>query len=382
VTQSLPKPNDSATHVIDNDAEVRVAASQIGTLSQIALDTEFHAERRYHPELMLLQLAGPAGQTWIADPRACDLGRLIRAIATRPVIVHGGQADMAILHRESGVAPSELFDVQIAAGLVGLGYPARLGNICANLLGSPIDKGATLSDWSLRPLSPVQVRYALQDVQVLFPLLRALTERLSTHGRFAWAQEASADISRDANTSRHTQHKWTQWEIAPGFDADTQGTLQAIFEWRDARGRDKDQPPHFMLGDGIALDLARRRPHTLEALAANRRIPGGLVRRYGAELVHIIANVNIPEHERVEVPSAHITTTADALQMWAKLREPITGLAAKLVMPRALALDIAHHGIIELKGWREAAIGAPLSEFLEGKSAIQMGPEGLYLSQS
>jgi ribonuclease D len=377
VTDSATQPSEQPTHLVQTEGGVQAATRHVAGLPVVALDTEFHAERRYFPEIMLLQVGCPSGEVWIADPRQCDLGPLIRAISGRRVIVHAGQEDLAILHREADTAPVELLDVQIAAGLVGLGYPARLGDVCEAVLDRRIDKGATLSNWAQRPLSALQVAYAAQDVRVLIEIERALENRLTAHGRSRWAEEASAEMGRSSTRPHSTRHKWTDWEIAPSFDSDTRRTLQAVFEWRDARGRDKDQPPHFMLGDGIALDLARRRPRDIDDLQSNRRIPAGLIRRYGDELIRVVNETTLLDDELVAVPTARERGLADALRVWAEIQAPVTGLAAKLVMPRALALSIARKGHEALVGWRVDAIGQALASFLDGRVGIRVGRKGL-----
>jgi len=379
LTHSAQDPSTPTTHLIDTDGGVQAVARKLATLPRIALDTEFHAERRYYPELMLLQVASPSGEVWIADPRQCDLRPLIHAISTREVLVHAGQEDMAILHREAETAPADVIDIQIAAGLVGLGYPARLGHICEVLLHQPIDKGETLSDWSQRPLTSQQLHYAAQDVRILLTLHEVLIERLRTHGRLAWAMEASADLVRHSIHSRKIKHKWLDWDIAPSFDVETRRTLQAIFEWRDARGRDKDQPPHYMLGDGIALDIARRRPRSIDELKTNRRIPAGLIRRYGPEIISVVNENDLMDLDLIEVPSNEQRQLAHTLEIWAKIQEPVTGLAAKLIMPRPVALAVAQQGIDAISGWRTSAIGGPLNAFLSGNTSIKMGPNGLQI---
>ena len=60
-----------------------------------------------------------------------------------------------------------LFDVQIAAGLVGFEYPAGYGSLLSKLLGQRLHKGETRTDWRRRPLIASQIEYALDDVRYL-----------------------------------------------------------------------------------------------------------------------------------------------------------------------------------------------------------------------
>jgi ribonuclease D len=361
-------------HLVDCETSVQRAVTAISALEEVALDTEFHSERRYHPQLMLLQVCGPTGETWLADPSAVDVGPIIRAVSARRVVVHAGQEDLAIMQREADTAPRELLDVQIAAGMLGLGYPSRLGVLIREILGYEIDKQATLSDWSQRPLSSNQIHYAVQDVRILLPLSQQIRTDLVTRGRLQWAEAASEEMAVRATRPAATKHTWSSWEIAPQLDDITRATLQAIFEWRDARGRDKDQPPHYMLSDGLALDVARRQPRSIDELQANRRVPGGLIRRFGADIVAVVAQATLLDLSQVDVPSTAQRQRATGLELWAAIQAEATGIAPKLAMPRRVALAVAGHGAAALTGWRAEAMHDAVSALLSGEDGLFFDP--------
>ncbi len=369
-----PTPDAAPIHLVDSEGSVASAARVISAQDMVALDTEFHAERRYHPEFMLLQVCAPDGQTWLADPRACEIGSIIRAVSTRRVVVHAGQADLGILQREADTAPHDLLDVQIGSAMIGLGYPTRLDTLTRALLDRPLAKQATLSDWSRRPLQPEQIEYAASDVRILIPLSERVRRELEARGRLPWAMAASEEMATRCTRPPSTKHHWTDWEIAASMDPATRATMQAVFEWRDARGRDKDQPPHYMLSDGLALDVARRRPKSVDALQANRRIPGGLVRRYGQEIVRVVAQAGALDLEPVDVPSQAERQAADALQLWAAIQAETSGIAAALAMPRRVALAVARGGAEALVGWRAEALGEGVSAFVAGRTGVFLGP--------
>ena len=85
---------------------------------------------------------------------------------------------MRICYFQSGKPPANVFDVQIAAGLVGLTYPIGYAGLVHDLLGQRMTKGETLTDWRRRPLTPAQMRYAFDDVRFLLPAWKKLTDRL------------------------------------------------------------------------------------------------------------------------------------------------------------------------------------------------------------
>ena len=97
------------------------------------------------------------------------------------MITHAGASDLPILERASGARPTALFDVQLAAGFVGLGLPS-LGSLVSVLLGVRLDKSEQLADWSARPLSPAVRKYAAADVEYLFPLSSSSTTACRSGG--------------------------------------------------------------------------------------------------------------------------------------------------------------------------------------------------------
>ena len=357
---------------MDRDADLDRAVQAIERESAVTVDTEFHSERRHHPELMLLQVGTMTGEVWIFDPRAIDVSPAIRALSTRKVYLHAGQADLALLKREADSYPMDVLDIQICAGMLGMRYPARLGQIAHQLLGLQLDKEATLSDWARRPLSDAQLQYAASDVATLVPLVGATLDELSKKGRSDWAQAASTAMAHQATRPSSTDHKWLDWDITHQLDPDTQAALYTIFEWRNARGKDKDQPDHFMLSDGLALDVARRKPTSLAQLQANRRVPNGLIKRYGEEIIRAVSLADPMELAAIHIPTARERQVADALQLWASIYGSTIDLAPELAMPRAVALKIAHQGSDALSGWRAQAFGDALALFLRGEARVAL----------
>ena len=61
------------TIVVDTPEALREMRIEIVRESILGLDTEFHSERRYHPELMLVQIANRKGDVWIVDPKTVPM---------------------------------------------------------------------------------------------------------------------------------------------------------------------------------------------------------------------------------------------------------------------------------------------------------------------
>jgi ribonuclease D len=142
--------------------------------------------------------AGPLDEFWklLLDPN-------------RTTVVHAGREDLRICYFQGGGPPANVFDVQLAAGLVGLTYPIGYGGLVSDLLGQRMTKGETLTDWRRRPLSPAQVRYAYDDVRYLLPAWKKLTERLKRLKRTEWAaEEFAAAVRKAVGDEEAAAEKW------------------------------------------------------------------------------------------------------------------------------------------------------------------------------
>ncbi|MCH7726069.1 MAG: ribonuclease D, partial [Planctomycetes bacterium] len=88
----------------------------------IAFDTEFVSEDRYRPDLCLLQVAAN-GRFAVIDTQVVKNLQPFWEIITsgeHQTIVHAGREELQFCLHAIGRRPHELFDVPIAAALVGL----------------------------------------------------------------------------------------------------------------------------------------------------------------------------------------------------------------------------------------------------------------------
>jgi ribonuclease D len=154
---------------ITTDRELVNFCRDVSRADRIAFDTEFVSEDTYRPHLCLVQVAA-AGKLAVIDPLAVSDLRPFWELLVDPqreTIVHAGREELLFCVATVGRPPARLFDLQIAAGLVGYEYPAGYGSLMSKLLGVRAQKGETRTDWRKRPLSPQQLDYALDDVRYL-----------------------------------------------------------------------------------------------------------------------------------------------------------------------------------------------------------------------
>jgi len=242
----------------------------------IGFDTEFVGEDAYRPELCLVQIATEEA-LFVIDPFSCGPLDRFWKILTDPekvVVVHAGREDIRICNFAIGAAPA-VFDVQLAAGLVGYSYPIGYAGLVQDLLGNRMSKGETLTDWRRRPLQPAQLRYAFDDVRYLLPAWKQLTDRLSKNQRLAWAQEEFAAFVRKAVADEATMERWRKVKGIGGLDRRQLAIVRAVFGWRDAFAQRVNRPPRMLLRDDLIVEIARRAPKTVDDLQLLRGLPRG-----------------------------------------------------------------------------------------------------------
>ena len=181
---------------------------------------------------------------------------MLHAPAT--MITHAGASDLPILERAVGARPTALFDVQLAAGFVGLGLPS-LGSLVSVLLGVRLDKSEQLADWSVRPLSPAVRKYAAADVEYLFPLTMELDHRLQDRGREAWAASECEQLRKNADRRVDPDVAWWRIKGASSLRGEKARVAQSVAAWRERHAQRLDLVPRFVLPD-LAMAAVVGRP--------------------------------------------------------------------------------------------------------------------------
>ena len=358
-----PRPS---TRILRTDAELRAVLPELLASTKLYVDTEFHTERSYHPKLMLVQLRGDEGEIFLVDPFTVNLALLRPLIEEVPVVLHGGQMDVQILRRVVGVAPRQIFDIQVAAGCVGMGWPCRLQDLVGRLLQAPLDKAETLSDWSRRPLSEEQLRYAADDVWVLPPLERILRQELEERSVVDIASFLTDEVLSGAEDPGEL------WRMVPGsanLDEGGRRALQALARWRDATAQARDLPRNGVLSDALMLDLARRGPKTVEGMQANRRMPSQVWKRDGAAILDLLHRPGSAPPPSISRPRAWV----DVVRAVGRIVELKTGIAVELVLTERVLGRLSRNEALE--DWRIRLLGGDFFTFLSGESSIQMPKE-------
>lgn len=361
---------------------------QVGAADFIALDTEFHPERRYLPQIYLVQVATDRGPVWLFDPLdpTC-LVACARALLAKPWIVHGGAQDLRLMAQAIGAVPDEVIDVQIAAGLVDGEFPAPFGNLLQRHLGVRTDKSATLSDWSRRPLSDEQIRYAAEDVCHLHALWAVLDAALGTAARGELARALFRE-ARDQALQPILHDLWRDIGGAQTLSPQPAGVLRSLAAWRESTARQDDLPPRVLVQDAVLLEMARRQPSKIDELYRDRRISRSLVKHHGDSMLAAIQEGARAPHPITLPRIGPMARRVAVLDTLLDVSGAQRGWSSRLVLGRSrierwIASPPADRSSLAVDlGARDAIAGDLVWACLAGDVSVWVGPEDAILGPS
>jgi ribonuclease D len=269
------KPPPLPERMVDTAPALAECVAHLAAHRVIGFDTEFVGEDTFRPELCLIQVS-TAERLYLIDPY--EVGSLAPFWAllhdsARTVIAHAGREEVRMCRFQSGAPPANLFDTQIAAGLIGLTYPISYAGLVQIVLGARLNKGDTLSDWRRRPLSASQVRYAYDDVRYLIPAYERLTAKLEKYSRTDWAAEEFAAFVKWTSGEDMAVERWRKVKGSGALGRRELAVLRAVFEWRLGVAERQDRPARGVMRDDVLLEVARRGARTPDDLGSLRGIP-------------------------------------------------------------------------------------------------------------
>jgi len=364
------------------DAVVRAARAA----GRFAIDFEFLWERTYSPQPCLVQVAvGDA--VHLVDPIEGAPIEPLAALVADPsllTIMHAPSADLTLLAMNYATSPANLVDVQLAAGFVGLGAGQGLSVLLDRVLKVRLDKGEQYTDWSRRPLSARQLRYARADVEHLERLWGELCQRAERLGRADWVAEEHE--RRYGTASRWMPDPEESWRKVKGqgkLSARDRAVLKELARWRELEAARRDRPAAWVVPDRTLLEMARRRPTTAQQLQQERGLPERVRASDVEAMLEAIRRGNdTPPMSMPPPPPPEVQVRMESLaalgQILVAARAAEADLAPSLLATRDEVETYLAHAIGGrdgdesplASGWRHRLAGAPLLDLAAGRIAL------------
>ncbi len=367
---------------VDTPEQLSELCAKLTNVSWIVLDTEFLREKTYFPKFCLLQIAANDIVACV-DPLALESLDSLFEIIFNPRITkvfHSGRQDLEIIYNLYGKLPGPVFDTQIAAPLLGLGEQISYAGLVAELLGVNLTKSHSRTDWTRRPLSPEQIRYAADDVIYLEKAYLFMLPRLEKLRRLSWLEGDFQELLDPSNYENPPELAWQRIGGVHQLKSKPLSIVQTLAAWREQTARSQDLPRGWVLKDDALLDLARQQPANIDELKLVRGIDERVVKRHGAIICRMIQEAlgrtpqALEQKSRSGKKSVEQEAVLDLLMAVVRLRAAQNTINSSILASRKDLEQLFDGDPFArlLHGWRKTMVGEELSAVLRGEVALSI----------
>ena len=372
---------------ITTSEQLQQFCEELAGCAWIGFDTEFVSEHSYRPHLCLVQVITEGQMALIDGIELTDLRPLWEAIAApgHETIVHAGRGEVEFCLRAVGKPPAALFDVQLAAGLIGIEYPAGFRTLIYKLLGETARKEETRTDWRRRPLTERQIDYALDDVRYLPRLVEKLKAKLARLGRLGWLDEEMRIWLDEVEQAFH-QERWRRVSGNSGLDRRSLALVRELWRWREAEAERRNCPVRRVLRDDLIIELAKRQTADVKRIQAVRGLErGDLARQIPKMAACMERALTLPDDEcpplahrepapQLSVLGQFLFSALGSLCRQAQLAPSLVGTPNDI---RDLIGYRTGHGTPEsppllARGWRAGIVGQLFDDLLAGRKSVRI----------
>ncbi|WP_085816882.1 ribonuclease D [Roseovarius halotolerans] len=351
----------------------------------VTVDTEFLRERTYYSKLCLVQLAVPGDtrdDAVLVDPLEGGLSlEPLYELFRDPSVVkvfHAARQDLEIFYVDAGVIPEPMFDTQVAAMVCGFGEQVGYETLVRRIAKQQLDKTSRFTDWSRRPLTEAQKKYALADVTHLRDIYEFLARKLEQTGRDKWVAEELRTLTNPETYVVKPEDAWKRIKTRNGSGRFL-AVLRELARFREGYAQSRDVPRSRVYKDDAMVELASTKPATLQDLSRSRLLLREARKGEIAEgiLKAVEEGLKCPPEDMPKLDTARSKlqvnpALADLLRVLLKAKSEEFGVASKLIAS-ASDLDELSAGARDLpalSGWRRDVFGGDALRLCDGEIAL------------
>ena len=335
--------------------------------SVVGIDSEFKRTNTFYPIPALYQVASNS-KVFLIDPRSVeDWSPFVEFLEddSKLKVFHACQEDLELFSFHMSVAPSNLFDTQLANAFLSESYSLSYANLVEEILGVALQKNETRSDWLRRPLTEAQLEYAVEDVHYLAEMYLSLKSKLEGNQRLNWFLEDNADrtVYKEIEPSEYYRIIKRAWQL----DGPSLATLKDLGEWRELKAREKNVPRRRVVWDEHLIEFAKKERLTEDEV--RQTLPPLIFEQFGEEIIetHRSKDGKSPPPAVARPLSASQNGLVKKLKEIAQKKAKDLGFSVEL-LGRKKDLEECVRNFEETRelsvhylGWRESLVG---SEFL------------------
>jgi ribonuclease D len=159
-------------------------------------------------------------------------------------VFHDVKQDMEIL-QSYGFEINNFYDTQLYEMILSTKENISYQSIVLNYTGKKLKKDCGMSDWTHRPLSKKQLKYATEDVTYLRKVYKNQISKLKQLDREDWLDE---EISQLPNRN----------SLEDSLSEASYPLLYKLLNWREEKSREKKVAPELIAGDRLIKSICKK----------------------------------------------------------------------------------------------------------------------------
>lgn len=368
---------------VDNESAFDGFLDAASGSSLLAIDTEFLREKTYYPKLCLVQIATDA-DVYVLDPLSgIDISRIGLLLENETImkVFHACTQDVEILLHATGALPTPAFDTQVAAAFLGHTQQMGLGALVHAFCGVSLKKGDSFTDWSRRPLTESQLKYAVEDVVFLPELYHTMIRMLEERDRLDWLADELAGLLDPARYEADPLERFRKLKRVNQLTGKQLSAAREAAAWRERAAQQRNIPRRWVLTDEQIVEACKREATTIDELYMVRGIRDRLGCKDARELAALMKKGlladpdDYPCLEQARISEENVDSALDLMLALVRVRAKENGVAMQTLAPHADLVALARGYEEEacvMSGWRRRIIGEELLDLLAGRISLRL----------
>jgi len=243
---------------IHTNKDLDLCVEHLNRVNAFVVDLEFDKNHYYYGfNLCLVQIAS-AEKCFIIDPlsKELDIQQLFPVLENENIqkVVYAFGEDIRLLH-SLGCFPKNLFDAGIAGKL--LNYPPMsLARFLDEILHIKISKSQQKSNWCKRPLSPMQLSYAAEDVLYLLRAKEILLKQAAQKNIWEWIAEENAEYDQQLYAETNNNN-FIKEKDKNGLSEYQWFLFKKLLVFREAIAKQYNKPGYRIMDKAFLKEIAQ-----------------------------------------------------------------------------------------------------------------------------
>lgn len=368
--------------IINNNNQLEKICEKFKDGKYVTVDTEFMREKTFRPILCLIQIANEKNEC-IIDPmeKELNLKPFFELMQNEKIVkvFHAARQDLEIFYCLNNKLPKPIFDTQIAAMVCGYGDQVSYSNLVEKIAKQEIDKTSRFTDWSLRPLSDSQLRYALADVTHLREVYEKLKKQLEENKRIKWVEQEMNLLNDPQTYNPPAEKAWMRIKTKLKKSNDL-AVLQSLAKWRETQARELNVPRGRIIKDDVLQEIALQKPKNINELKKLRALPQRFIKNENAKgIINAVEQgIHMPNDEKPVIKPKNKMPKGGAaglemIKMLVKVIAEEKQVAARLIatteeMEKFITEPEEKNNIMQ--GWRYEIFGQYAQKMINGEMFI------------